>query len=119
FDALWTHYGVNEEAEARPGRVAGSVLRLGDGAIEPVTGVAHRVRWQPGTRRAAAAAITLTPHRGEPLAITLEPLLTAQMCGLGYLHPEWSHARWRGDLAVGRGGGTRAALPPMEPRPLP
>ncbi len=118
FDDLCTLCGVNEDAEGRPWHAAGTVLRLADGAIEPVARVAHRVRWLPGTRRAAAAAITLTPHRGEPLAITLEPLLTAQMCGLGYLHPEWGHGLWKGELAVGGESWTLADLDPMEPRHL-
>ena len=97
---------------------AGSVLRLGDGAVEPVAAVAHRVRWQPGTRRAAAAEIILTPHRGGRLEISLEPLLTAQMCGLGYLHPEWGHGMWKGELAVGGESWPLADLDPMEPRHL-
>jgi hypothetical protein len=71
------------------------------------------VRWLPGTRRAAAAAITLTPHRGEPLAITLEPLLTAQMCGLGYLHPEWGHGTWKGELAIAGESWRTADFDPM------
>jgi len=118
FDDLCTHCGVNEDAEGRPLHAAGSVLRLADGAIEPVASVAHGVRWLPGTRRAAAAAITLTPHRGEPLAITLEPLLTVQMCGLGYLHSEWGHGLWKGELAVGGESWALTDLDPMEPRHL-
>src|SRR5207249_3262284 len=99
FDDLCTHCGVNEDAEGRPSHAAGSVLRLGDGAVEPVAAVAHRVRWQPGTRRAAAAEIILTPPRGERLEVSLEPLLTAQMCGLGFLHPAWGHGVWNGGVS--------------------
>jgi len=118
FDDLCTHCGINEDADGRAWHASGSVLRLADGAVEPVAGVTHRVRWQPGTRRAAAAELTLRPHRGEPLAITLEPLLTAQMCGLGYLHPEWGHGMWKGELAVGGERWALADLDPMEPRHL-
>ena len=41
--------------------------------------------------------VTLTPYRGDPLVLTLEPLLSAQMLGLGYVHPEWGHGMWKGD----------------------
>src|SRR5207245_2608695 len=75
-------------------------------------------RLTPFARRAAAAEIILTPHGGERLEISLEPLLSAQMCGLGYLHPEWGHGRWKGELAVGGESWTLADLDPMEPRHL-
>jgi hypothetical protein len=32
--------------------------------------------------------------------VTLEPLTTFQMRGLGYLHPELGHGHWKGDLSV-------------------
>ena len=32
--------------------------------------------------------------------MTLEPLATFHMRGLGYLHPEFGHGHWKGDLAV-------------------
>jgi hypothetical protein len=31
----------------------------------------------------------------------LEPLLTFRMRGLGYMHPEWGHGHWHGELATG------------------
>ena len=38
------------------------------------------------------------PRRRAP--VELEPLATFQMRGLGYLHPEFGHGHWNGDLAV-------------------
>ena len=32
--------------------------------------------------------------------IALEPILTFQMRGLGYLDPEWGHGMWKGDEAI-------------------
>jgi hypothetical protein len=34
------------------------------------------------------------------------------MLGLGYLHPEWGHGFWKGDLAV---GGERFSVPVPDP----
>ncbi len=42
----------------------------------------------------------MTPWEGEPSTIRLEPLFEFHMSGLGYLHPEWSHGVWKGELAV-------------------
>jgi hypothetical protein len=36
---------------------------------------------------------------GERREITLEPLLTFRMKGLGYLHPEWGQGVWKGEQA--------------------
>jgi hypothetical protein len=118
FDDVCTHFDTNEDAEGRRWHANGMMLHLSDGTIEPMAAMSHRIRWQPGTRRAAAAEITLTPYRGDPLVIALEPLLSAQMLGLGYLHPEWGHGMWKGETASTGDGWTLAELDPMDPRHL-
>ena len=117
FDDFCTHFDVNEDAEGRPWHAAGAIAQPGvEGAVEPMLSVAHRVRWMPGTRRAAGAEITLTPLRGEPRVVTLEPILTFQMRGLGYLDPEWGHGMWKGDDVVAGDAWRLAELDPMDPR---
>jgi len=32
--------------------------------------------------------------------IDLEKIFTFRMKGIGYLHPEWGHGAWKGDLAM-------------------
>ena len=61
----------------------------------------HRISYHPGTRLASAAEIDLVPLQGDMRTISLEPLLTFQMKGLGYLHPEWGQGMWKGELATG------------------
>lgn len=61
----------------------------------------HRIQYHPGTRLASAAEIDLVPMQGEIRTIALEPLLTFQMKGLGYMHPEWGQGMWKGELATG------------------
>jgi hypothetical protein len=116
FDDVCAHMDVNEGGDGRRWHGAGMVVTLADGAIETMGSVGHRIRWKPGTRRAAGAELTLSPLRGEPHGITLEPLLTAQMLGLGYLHPEWGHGMWKGDNAVAGESWTLADLEPLDPR---
>jgi hypothetical protein len=67
-----------------------------DTGIRPAGDIEHRIRWLPGTRRAAAATLTLSP--GD--TVELEPLLTFRMRGLGYQHPERTHGRWHDELSV-------------------
>jgi hypothetical protein len=118
FDDVCTHFDANEDAEGRRWHAAGMRLDLGSGVVEPMARVEHRVRWRPGTRRSDGAEITLVPYGGEPLVVRLEPLLTAQMLGLGYLHPEWGHGMWKGELAVAGDSWSLGDLDPLDPRHL-
>jgi len=121
FDDVCVHFDVNEDGEGRRWHANGNLAKVGvfdDDAIEYIKTVEHRIRWQPGMRRAASAAIALTPHGGAPRTIDLEPILTFQMRGLGYFEPEWGHGMWKGELAVGGDVWTLADLDPLEPRHL-
>jgi hypothetical protein len=121
FDERCTHFAVNEDAEGLRWHASGSIApagRLDERAAEAMATVDHRVRWTPGTRRASAAEITLTPHGRTPVAIALEPLLTFQMRGLGYLDPEWGHGQWKGAEVIDGVTWTLADLDPMDPRHL-
>jgi len=71
-----------------------------DVKMETMASVRADVSWKAGTRRSEGATIHLVPHRGDEVLVELEPLATFQMRGLGYLHPEFGHGHWHGDLAV-------------------
>lgn len=73
----------------------------GDRSPEAMRGVELEIAWEPGTRRSSSATIVLQDAAGSQHRLELEPLLTFQMCGLGYMHPVWSHGVWHGDLATG------------------
>jgi len=118
FDDVCTLFAVNEDAEGRPWHASGCVVPVPDGPAETMASVGHRVRWERGTRRAASAELTLTPHGRAPMTIALEPIMTFQMVGLGYMHPEWGHGTWHGDEAVDGEAWRLAEIDPMEPRHL-
>ena len=121
FDDVCVHFDVNEDGDGRRWHANGNLARVGDFGDDAITftkAVDHRIDWKAGTRRAASAAIELTPHGGAPVRVALEPLVTFQMRGLGYFEPEWGHGMWKGDLAVGGDVWTLAELDPLEPRHL-
>lgn len=121
FDDVCVHFDVNEDGEGRRWHANGNLARVGafgDDAIEYTKTVAQRITWRTGTRRAARAAIELVPHGKPPVVIDLDPILTFQMRGLGYLDPEWGHGLWKGELAVGGDVWTLADLDPLDPRHL-
>jgi hypothetical protein len=107
FDDCSTHLALNDDAEGRHWyESACRVPLLGDGPAFGVEPDHYRsadvdVEWEPGTRRAQRVTLNLRPWRGDIDEITLTPVLTFQMKGLGYLHPEWGHGRWHGETATG------------------
>jgi hypothetical protein len=127
FEDCCTHFDVNEDAAGErwhQNAVVLPTLASADApfpdaaAIETMRDVGHRIRWARGTRRAASAELLFQPRQGEPRPIALEPLLTFQMLGLGYLHPEWGHGMWKGPEAVAGERWKLAELAPLDPRHL-
>ncbi|RIK93803.1 MAG: hypothetical protein DCC71_23845 [Proteobacteria bacterium] len=126
FDDCCTHFDVNEDASGRRWHQNGVVVPL---LADPATSspvdasgirgtrdVEHRIEWQRGTRRAARAEIALVGHDGRRDAIALEPILTFQMLGIGYLHPEWGHGMWKGPAAAAGDSFAIADVNPLDPR---
>jgi hypothetical protein len=72
-----------------------------DDRIRHLAGTVAEVRWAAGLRRSEGATLRMLGHDGDEERIELEPLLTFRMRGLGYTHPEWGHAQWHGEEAVG------------------
>ncbi len=121
FDDVCAHFDVNEGADGRRWHQNGMLVPVetdDTSRIETMTAVGHRIRWTSGMRRAAVADITLTALDGTSRTIALEPMLTFQMRGLGYLDPEWGHGMWKGAEVVDGQRWTLADLDPMDPRHL-
>jgi hypothetical protein len=57
----------------------------------------------------------LRPWGAEPVRILFEPVARFQMSGLGYLHPEWDHGSWHGDLAETRDEIVLGDVDPLDP----
>ena len=72
-----------------------------DGLVDRKLTARHRIKYHQGTRLAAAAEIDLISLDEQVRTIKLTPILKFQMKGLGYLHPEWKHGVWKGELAFG------------------
>ncbi|MFP4513267.1 MAG: hypothetical protein ACLFRV_10025 [Acidimicrobiales bacterium] len=126
FDDCCTHFDSNEYPDGRPWHRFASIAPLlatpgaavsgAEQPAEPMRDANWSIDWEPGTRRARAATLELVPWRGEVEHIELEPIVTFQMLGLGYLHPEWNHGNWHDELAVGDETWTVADLDPLDPR---
>jgi hypothetical protein len=105
----WHQGGMIVPAYASPAQIPG----VEDPAIVHMASVEHRLRYLPGTRRAASAEIALVAKSGERLEIALEPLICFRMKGIGYSHPTWGHGLWKGELAIGGESWKEGELDPM------
>jgi hypothetical protein len=95
---------VAEDAGGRPWFESAWRVRadeFGEASMQELRHLEHRIRWRPGTRRAATATLGLTAPGNESLRIELEPVMVFPMRGLGYLGGEWGHGTWKGEEAVG------------------
>jgi hypothetical protein len=63
--------------------------------------LSHELTFTPGSRRVKKAVLTMASSDREASVIELEPLLTFNMAGLGYNHPEWSQGADKGPSAIG------------------
>ncbi len=79
---------------------------------------AHRVTYHPGTRLASSAEIDLIRHGGATRTISLAPVLTFHMKGLGYGHPHWRQGMWKGELEIGSESFDPSGLDPLAPENL-
>jgi len=106
-----THFGVFEDETGHRLHSDGAIVpahRSPDeipGVMDPdirtMASVEHEIRYVPGTRRAQSARISLIERSGERHDVELEPLICFRMKGIGYMHPEWGHGRWKGEMAIG------------------
>ena len=105
-----THFGVFEDGDAFMWHSDGAFVPAYDspddipGAEDPgivrMATVEHVIDYVPGTRRAGHAQIALVEKNGKRTEIDLEPLLCFRMKGIGYMHPEWGHGIWKGELEM-------------------
>jgi len=72
-----------------------------DANVQHMARVEHRLKYVSGTRMIEAAEIDLIDLHKTIRTITLEPILTFNMKGLGYLHPIWKQGTWHGELEIG------------------
>jgi hypothetical protein len=106
-----THFGVFEDERGCAWQQDGAIVPVYDSpeqipgvedpGIERMASVSHRIAYEKGTRRARSVEIALIEPTGVRHVIELEPVLRFHMKGIGYMHPEWGHGRWKGELAVG------------------
>ncbi len=60
----------------------------------------YKFDYLTGTRRIRHAVVRYRKTNGETLEVDYEPLISFQMAGLGYGHPDWGHGCWKGGYVI-------------------
>jgi hypothetical protein len=101
FDDAVTLYHVNADAEGVPWNTSGLICGIDGDAPRIMASVSSDVRFKRGTRHASSAEILFVNDDGAETQIELTPQYHFYMSGAGYMHPEWGHGMYRGELDVG------------------
>ena len=125
LDDLCAHVAVNEDGDGRAWHRSGAIAGrldapsldevLDDSRVRRTTHSEVDVVWSPGTRWMSSATVRHEQWRDDEIEITYEPVLRFQMSGIGYLHPEWGHGSWHGELAETRDSIDLASVDPADP----
>jgi len=81
------------------GRIVGSMSS--EMPAEEITTVSSQLDYRSGSRIARAASLEFSRDDGTRTTIRLTPQQTFYMRGLGYMHPDWGHGQFKGELATG------------------
>ncbi|MCC7364594.1 MAG: hypothetical protein IT303_09495 [Dehalococcoidia bacterium] len=114
FDKICTLFTASELSDGTRWHQSGVILTPYPDATETECAIDHDLSFQKGTRWIDKATLTLTPHSGEPLEITVQPLYHFLMQGIGYGHPKWGHGMWVGEDVVGGDEYVTKEANPME-----
>ncbi len=111
FDDVCTQFGTFEDRDGTSTQLSASILpkystveevpRGENPERQEMASVKHRIDWEKDTRRPQGAELEFVSAEGETYVTTLEPMLRFQMLAIGYQHPEWGHAIWKGEEVIG------------------
>jgi len=117
FDASASFYHLNADATGRPwntmGRIVATTAAGGD--AQEMAAVSSELDYLSGSRIARAARLQFTAESQAQFQIQLTPRQNFYMRGLGYMHPEWGHGHYKGELATGFEVYDLAAIAPADP----
>lgn len=106
FDTFCTHYATFQDFDGKPTQEGGAIvpaypslsgIPAQDTQVQHIKQCQHRVQWRKGTRWPTSATVELHDSTQQHYRIELTPLIRFQMLAIGYQHPQWGHAFWKGE----------------------
>jgi hypothetical protein len=104
FPSRSIYFHINADVKGHVSNTRAAIVPDG-GDVSQITEIADAaidVVFKSGTRHAKRATLSLNNRDEKPIRIEFEPVARFQMRGIGYLHPQWSHGAYKGELVVER-----------------
>ena len=125
FENQWLHYGTFQDRDGNPTQESCELVPLYDNAddipdgedkaIIEMQSMSHQLTWNKGTRLASSSTVKCAEADGTAYKAVLTPFGKPHyMLGIGYNHPEWGHAFWKGELVTAREEYDLANIDPLE-----
>jgi hypothetical protein len=98
------YFHVNADVTGHVSNTRAAIVPDGADAsgIEEIVDPRIDIVFKSGTRHAKQATVFLNRRDKPPIRIEFEPVARFQMRGIGYLHPQWNHGGYKGELVVER-----------------
>lgn len=111
FEDIGIHYQLFEDRHGRPHYSVGAFVPMygskaeipgvEDPGVRHMKHVEHALEFNADNRMMTRATLAFSEiSSGERHEMELEKLFTYRMKGIGYMHPEWGHGMWKGELAM-------------------
>lgn len=94
-------YHNNTDADGIPWNTAAVMGTLEGEAPVHMASCSAELTFKSGTRHARHAVIEARDPAGAVWRAELSPRFNFYMSGIGYMHPEWGHGHYKGELAIG------------------
>lgn len=106
FKDFCTHYASFQDFDGKPTQEGGAIvpaytsqadIPAQETHLEHIKNCSHSLKWRKGTRWASSSTVHLTDKNNVRYDMELTPLIRFQMLAIGYQHPQWGHAVWKGE----------------------
>ena len=113
FGDVCTQFGTFEDRQGVATQISADLVpvyassddipALEDPGMIRMSDIRHSLSWNSGTRLAKFGEFHFTDIAGNQYDITVTPVgKPFYMLAIGYQHPEWAHACWKGELETAR-----------------
>ncbi len=96
FDDLCVLFTVSEHSDGTRWHESGVIMKPYPAGTKEDTAVDHELVFRKGTRHLESARLFFRPKGGKELEMTVKPMYSFLMKGIGYGDPKWGHGMWVG-----------------------
>ncbi len=111
--SLYAHVNEEESGAAWNRRASLVVDGAAQGEAQHLLDDRFTMTWQKGKRHASAARLDVRDASGREHSVEWTPVDLFMMKGIGYMHPDWVHGGWKGELVIEREDFNPADLDPL------